>query len=185
MSSLRWNKAPQYRRDGHGVSTVSAPRATRLGHGTKDPKLSAESSPPKSEKNYIEPRNVSTWRGFGIYGLFTSQILYCTRNIFALTIECQSYVSITLKLNQAIITGGASGIGAACARELVSSNALWKVIIGDKNVEGGQSVAKALGKDVIFVECDVRRYDDLVKLFNSAIENFGRIDFGTRSIAQN
>ena len=65
------------------------------------------------------------------------------------------------------------------AKELISSNAAWKLIIGDRNVEGGQRVAETLGKDVIFVECDVSNYDELVKLFITAIENFGRIDFGT------
>ena len=52
-------------------------------------------------------------------------------------------------------------------------------MIGDINVEGGQNVATDLGENVIFVECDVRKYDDLLKLFTLARENFGRIDFGT------
>lgn len=51
-------------------------------------------------------------------------------------------------------------------------------MIGDRNAEAGQNLATSLGKDVIFVECDVSIYDDLIKLFTTAKETFGRIDFG-------
>jgi NAD(P)-dependent dehydrogenase (short-subunit alcohol dehydrogenase family) len=51
----------------------------------------------------------------------------------------------------AIVTGGASGLGAATARELAKAGA--KVAVFDMNVEQGEQVAKEIGG--IFVKCDV------------------------------
>jgi NAD(P)-dependent dehydrogenase (short-subunit alcohol dehydrogenase family) len=76
------------------------------------------------------------------------------------------------------VTGGASGIGAACAKNLISRNAGWKVIIGDLNVKGGEQVASSLGKDCLFVKCDASKYEDLLSLFETAKQKFGRVDFG-------
>ncbi len=56
----------------------------------------------------------------------------------------------------AIVTGGASGIGEACARQLAAAGA--KVVIADLNEEKGQAVASELGG--IFVKCDVSSEED-------------------------
>src|SRR5262245_22607550 len=53
----------------------------------------------------------------------------------------------------ALVTGGASGLGAATVRELVSAGA--KVVICDKAKETGEALAKELGSAVRFVETDV------------------------------
>lgn len=69
-------------------------------------------------------------------------------------------------------------MGAACAKMLISKNKDWKVVIGDVNVKGGEAVAESLGKDCVFVRCDASNYDDVAKLFTTAKERFGRVDFG-------
>lgn len=51
----------------------------------------------------------------------------------------------------AIVTGGASGLGAATARELVKAGA--KIAIFDMNAEVGEQTAKEIGG--VFVKCDV------------------------------
>lgn len=51
----------------------------------------------------------------------------------------------------AIVTGGASGLGGATARELAKAGA--KVAIFDMNAELGEQVAKEIGG--VFVKCDV------------------------------
>jgi len=56
----------------------------------------------------------------------------------------------------AIVTGGASGIGEASARQLSELGA--RVIIADLNEERGQSVASELGG--LFVRCDVSSEED-------------------------
>jgi len=51
-------------------------------------------------------------------------------------------------------------------------------VIGDLNVKGGEAVASSLGKDCVFVKCDASKYEDLLNLFETAKEKFGRVDFG-------
>lgn len=56
----------------------------------------------------------------------------------------------------AIVTGGASGIGEASARQLADLGA--KVVIADLNEDGGQQVASEIGG--MFVKCDVSSEED-------------------------
>jgi NAD(P)-dependent dehydrogenase (short-subunit alcohol dehydrogenase family) len=58
--------------------------------------------------------------------------------------------------NVFLITGGASGLGAAAARWLAGLGA--KVVLADVNVDEGQTLAEKLGGK--FVKCDVTREDD-------------------------
>ncbi len=56
----------------------------------------------------------------------------------------------------AIVTGGASGIGEASARQLADLGS--KVVIADLNEDRGQEVASEIGG--IFVKCDVSSQED-------------------------
>jgi NAD(P)-dependent dehydrogenase (short-subunit alcohol dehydrogenase family) len=56
-----------------------------------------------------------------------------------------------IKGASAIVTGGASGIGAACARRLAALGA--KVVVADLNEDGGTAVAEEIGG--AFVRVDV------------------------------
>ena len=58
--------------------------------------------------------------------------------------------------NVFLITGGASGLGAAAARWLAGLGA--KVVLADVNVAEGEALAETLGGK--FVKCDVTREDD-------------------------
>jgi len=53
----------------------------------------------------------------------------------------------------ALVTGGASGLGKATVQALVARGA--KVVIVDKAKEAGEALAKDLGAQAAFVECDV------------------------------
>ena len=66
----------------------------------------------------------------------------------------------------AIVTGGASGIGAACAKALAAKGA--KVVIADLNEEKGQALAQEVGG--AFVKVDVTATDDIVAAVNKAEE---------------
>jgi NAD(P)-dependent dehydrogenase (short-subunit alcohol dehydrogenase family) len=66
--------------------------------------------------------------------------------------------------NVFLITGGASGLGAATARLLVENGG--KVVLADLNQDAGEALAKELGG--IFVKCDVSREDDATHAVDAA-----------------
>ena len=53
----------------------------------------------------------------------------------------------------AIVTGGASGIGAGCVARFVDAGA--QVVIADVNTEAGEALAAELGGDAAFKQTDV------------------------------
>ena len=63
---------------------------------------------------------------------------------------------VNLKGSSSIVTGGASGIGAGCARQLAEVGS--KVVIADLNEEKGREIAAEIGG--VFVKCDVTRTED-------------------------
>ena len=63
---------------------------------------------------------------------------------------------MNLEGSSSIVTGGASGIGEASARQLVAAGS--RVVIADRNEERGELVASELGG--LFVLCDVSKPED-------------------------
>ncbi|SNZ02899.1 NAD(P)-dependent dehydrogenase, short-chain alcohol dehydrogenase family [Terribacillus aidingensis] len=77
----------------------------------------------------------------------------------------------------ALITGGASGIGAATARLFASEGA--KLVLVDLNEEKGKEVEaelKANNTDAIFVKTNITKEEEVTALFKQAAETFGKID---------
>jgi len=72
----------------------------------------------------------------------------------------------------AVVTGGASGIGAATARRLVAEGA--KVLIADHDRERGEAMAAELG--AAFAPCDVAEPAQIETVLNRAEELFGGLD---------
>ena len=75
----------------------------------------------------------------------------------------------------ALITGGASGIGAALARELVKRGA--KVVLADRQLELAQKLAKDFGENARAVSLDVREPAAFAAVAAGVIETEGRIDY--------
>ena len=79
-----------------------------------------------------------------------------------------------LKGKVAAITGAASGFGASAAKRFVEEGA--KVVMGDIQDEAGQALADELGKAAVYVHCDVTVEDDVARLVDTAVEQFGQLD---------
>ncbi len=71
----------------------------------------------------------------------------------------------------AVVTGGASGLGAATVRRLHAAGA--KVIIADRNVETGTALAVELGAGVLFAEVDVTDEATMVAALDLAVSAHG------------
>ena len=76
-----------------------------------------------------------------------------------------------------IVTGGATGIGEASAIALAREGA--RVSVGDVNVKEGQKTVRSIkeeGGEAIFVECDVSKEEDVLRLVGETIQSFGKLD---------
>ena len=71
-----------------------------------------------------------------------------------------------------IVTGGASGIGAACARRYAAEGA--KVVIGDIDLPGAQAVAEEIGG--IGRRCDHTDPRQCASLVSEALQAHGHLD---------
>ncbi|WP_128101963.1 SDR family NAD(P)-dependent oxidoreductase [Paenibacillus sp. DCT19] len=77
----------------------------------------------------------------------------------------------------AVITGGASGIGAATARLFVSEGA--KVVLVDLNEEKGKAFEqelKALKADALFIKANITSEQEVAEIFKQTVEAYGRVD---------
>jgi len=73
----------------------------------------------------------------------------------------------------AIVTGGASGIGAGLAKRFVAEGARG-VVLADVNLERAESVAREIG--AVAMKCDVSREADIQALVAATREKFGQVD---------
>ncbi|CAI0438134.1 unnamed protein product [Linum tenue] len=90
----------------------------------------------------------------------------------------QQPASNRLQGKVALITGGASGIGAAAAALFAHNGA--KVIIADVQSELGHSVAEQITSTSLFpvayVQCDVSKESDVENAVNGAVSSHGKLD---------
>ena len=74
----------------------------------------------------------------------------------------------------AVVTGGASGMGLAVARELHARGA--NVVLAARRAAEGEAAASTLGDRALFVRTDVRKESDVRALFETAEGRFGSVD---------
>ena len=74
----------------------------------------------------------------------------------------------------ALITGAARGMGASHARVFAREGA--RLILTDRNAEGGQALAEEIGDAARFVAHDVTRPDDWARAVAEAESAFGKLD---------
>jgi NAD(P)-dependent dehydrogenase (short-subunit alcohol dehydrogenase family) len=75
----------------------------------------------------------------------------------------------------AVVTGGASGIGAGLAERFAQVGARG-VVVADVNLERAEGVARGIGAQALAVRCDVSKEAEIQELVRRARERFGRID---------
>ena len=74
----------------------------------------------------------------------------------------------------AVITGAASGIGAASARRFVKEGC--RVVLGDIQQDKGNALCQELGSAVVFAKCDVTKEEEVAGLIDLAVKEFGQLD---------
>jgi len=74
----------------------------------------------------------------------------------------------------AVVTGGASGIGAATVRRFVEEGA--RVVVADVQADAGEILAKELGDSAVFSRCDVTSEDDIEAVVKTAVSTYGGLD---------
>lgn len=72
----------------------------------------------------------------------------------------------------AIVTGGSSGIGKACAQVFAAEGA--KVVVADINDDDGQQVADEIGG--MYVHTDVSKAEEVEALVKAAVDEYGQLD---------
>ncbi len=86
-------------------------------------------------------------------------------------------LALRLEGRVAVITGAASGIGRATALRFAREGA--HVVIADIDVPGGQDSAREIrnsGGEARFVEADVSRESDLIRMIDCAVTAYGGLD---------
>ncbi len=71
------------------------------------------------------------------------------------------------------ITGGSSGLGAACAERLFAAGA--NLVISDVNAAAGEALAAKLKDRAVFVETDVTDEESVQRAINVAHKQFGAV----------
>jgi NAD(P)-dependent dehydrogenase (short-subunit alcohol dehydrogenase family) len=74
----------------------------------------------------------------------------------------------------AIVTGGAMGIGEACAGLLTAEGAT--VVVTDANRAAGETAARRIGTQAVFIAQDVSFEADWQRVVADVLKRFGRLD---------
>ena len=85
----------------------------------------------------------------------------------------------------AVITGGTQGLGLAVARRLAAEGAQGIVICGRSAERGAQAEAelRGLGVQCRYVQADMARAEDCVRVVDAALESYGRVNVLVNSAA--
>lgn len=73
-----------------------------------------------------------------------------------------------------VVTGGASGIGEATTRGIISEGG--KVVIADLQNDAGEKLARELGAQARFIRTDVTLEQDIISAITLAEADFGKLD---------
>jgi 3-oxoacyl-[acyl-carrier protein] reductase len=83
-------------------------------------------------------------------------------------------MDLGLKGRVAIVTGGSYGIGRAIGESLIAEGA--RVVLCARNADALAATAESLGPNALAVQADMTQPKDIDKLFDEALEKFGKVD---------
>lgn len=92
--------------------------------------------------------------------------IYSRRNKWGEELEIQESI--------AVVTGGASGLGAATVRNIIKKGG--KAVICDLSEENGAKLVQELGDSVLFVKTDVTSEESVLGALEKGIEKFQSIN---------
>lgn len=73
-----------------------------------------------------------------------------------------------------LVTGGTSGIGAACARHFLGCGA--KVVLASNQQAEGEALQKELSENSLFIHTDISQENSVQRMVEEAQKYFGRLD---------
>jgi NAD(P)-dependent dehydrogenase (short-subunit alcohol dehydrogenase family) len=79
----------------------------------------------------------------------------------------------------AIVTGGGSGLGRACAHALGRAGA--SVLVADVDAGGGAETVAGMEGAAAFLQVDVTEQDEVAGMVEGAVERFGRLDIAVNN----
>ncbi|MEI6675024.1 MAG: SDR family oxidoreductase [Verrucomicrobiota bacterium] len=83
---------------------------------------------------------------------------------------------------KALVTGGAVGIGRAYAIALASAGADVAIVdIDDKVGPITAAEIQAMGRDSVYIHCDVTQADQVQAMVDAVVARFGRLDIGVNN----
>jgi NAD(P)-dependent dehydrogenase (short-subunit alcohol dehydrogenase family) len=96
--------------------------------------------------------------------------------VFICVYPWQIFLRITMDLcgNTFLVSGGSSGLGAACVRRFAAAGA--NVVIADINQAAGQLLTAELGGRTRFFATDVTNDDNVRQAIEFAVSTFGRLN---------
>jgi NAD(P)-dependent dehydrogenase (short-subunit alcohol dehydrogenase family) len=82
-----------------------------------------------------------------------------------------------------VVTGSSQGVGLGCARQFARAGS-DVVLVGrrSKPLESAAEEIRALGRQVLTVEADVTREEDIAKMVEASMGRFGRIDVAINNV---
>lgn len=81
---------------------------------------------------------------------------------------------MTFEGKTVLITGGAKGIGAGCAK--VFHRQLANVVILDVDSTAGEELCEQLGNRSFFIECDISKEKEVENAVKKVVDQYGRLD---------
>ncbi len=85
----------------------------------------------------------------------------------------------SLEGKKALVTGGAMGIGRGYSLALAGAGADVAIVdINDKSANSTVGEIRSLGRNSIYVKCDVTKKDQVASMVQTVVKEFGRLDIG-------